>query len=268
MKTSISKDAVVVSSDSLKSKNPCAIVDSNADFVNALFEEQLKPEEISKEALYSYYVAYYVMEVENGGLGQFVFNSGEGDHIFKYVAEGLQAMKADRHLKLFSKVVDYLERNPDFSDEYLDSDSDEDELDVLSDRFFELCEKKEDLWALNGAWLKGLPNLVAVTKEEMMDEARRRGEALPDREERIAEACANEPEYVKLILALCERAGQTLSRVTAGDPSQLYNGSPTIAWYFITDQGLHHMIEAGGKAIMFKGESTTKVCEVDASCKD
>ena len=103
------------------------------------------------------------------------------------------------------------------------------------------------------------------TESLMRQEARRRGLALPDREQRIARARAGEPRYMKLIRALCECAGQELEVVTAGDPMHLHEGERTVAWHFITDKGHHHMVDAGGKAVMFQGHSTTdRVCEVDA----
>ncbi|PWB93398.1 hypothetical protein [Methylosinus sporium] len=70
---------------------------------------------------------------------------------------------------------------------------------------------------------------------------------------------------MKLIRALVAEAGQRLDRVTAGDPTHEFAGALTTAWYFLTDQGLFHMVDAGGKAIMFRGRSTTDhVCEIDA----
>jgi hypothetical protein len=139
------------------------------------------------------------------------------------------------------------------------------ELNALDDDF-RAAGKVEDLLVLNAAWLRKHPKLCPMrTEEDMHQEARRRGRALPDRERRIAEARANEPRYMKLIRALCDRAGQELERVTAGDPSRVHEGTCALAWHFITDKGHHHMIEAGGKAIMFRGHSTTdRVCEVES----
>src|SRR5262249_54264075 len=127
------------------------------------------------------------------------------------------------------------------------------------------AEKKEDLLALNAAWLRKHSQLVVLTAEQMQEEVHRRAQAVPDRERRIAEARANEPRYMKLIRALCHRAVHELQRVTAGDPTRVHEGVRTVAWHFITDKGHHHMIDVAGKAIMFQGFSTTdRVCEVEA----
>lgn len=54
---------------------------------------------------------------------------------------------------------------------------------------------------------------------------------------------------MKLIRALVAEAGQRLDRVTAGDPTHEFADAPTTAWYFLTDQGLLHIVDAGGNAI-------------------
>jgi hypothetical protein len=60
---------------------------------------------------------------------------------------------------------------------------------------------------------------------------------------------------MKLIRALCDQASHELERVTAVDPTHVYEGTRTVAWNFITDKGHYHMVEAGGKAIMFRGDA-------------
>jgi len=141
---------------------------------------------------------------------------------------------------------------------------DRDGLNVLNDRFYAINEE-EDLLVLNAAWLRRLPNLVVLPEEAMEEEVERRGQAVPDREARIAAAMENEPRYMKLIRALCKQASQELVNVTAGDPTRVHEGVPTVAWHFITDVGHHHMVDLGGKATMFRGSSTTdRVCEIEA----
>jgi hypothetical protein len=54
MQVPLSCDAVVVSHESFRSDDPSEIVGSNISFVNALFEEYLRAEEVSADALRSY----------------------------------------------------------------------------------------------------------------------------------------------------------------------------------------------------------------------
>jgi hypothetical protein len=267
----ISQDRIVVLEASVTHDDPGEIVGSSIWFVNALFEESLTIDEIAPDALRSYYVDYYLAQVNNGGFSQFVYNSRWSPFVLRVVREGMRAMGATRHLEVFEEGARLVEEfGPDrlqayFVSEYFGENLDRDELNAPNEAF-SAAEEAEDLLALNAAWLRKHPSLCPLpTEEAMQQEARRRGEMLPDREQRIAAARANEPRYMKLIRALCDRAGQELERVTAGDPTHVFEGTRILAWHFITDQGHHHMVEAGGRAILFRGHSTTdRVCEIDA----
>ncbi|OAI56542.1 hypothetical protein AYO49_00625 [Verrucomicrobiaceae bacterium SCGC AG-212-N21] len=260
---------VVVSTTSFQSKDPHAVVSSNVSFLNHLFKEHFKEGEVSRDALRSYYVDYYVAQILNGGFSQFVYNSRWNAHVIQLVREGLQAMSATEHLKLFeesAKVLDklseadlkkYLERD------YFGENPQRDALNDPSDKFMALM-KTEDLYALNGKWLRSLPHLTILSIEDMQAEIDRRAAAMPNREARVAEALASEPRFQKIIRALCARSGQKLSDITAGNPSHVYQGQRVLAWHFITDKGHHYMVETGGKALMFNDESDKPIADVDA----
>lgn len=266
------QDSIVVLQASLTHTEPGEIVASNIWFVNALFDEYLTAAEIATDALRSYYVDYYLAQVNNGGYSQFVYNSRWSPLVLQWLREGMEAMGATRHLEVFEKGAKLVgsfgqERlEAYFASEYFGENSDRDELNAPNDDFVE-TEKHEDLLSLNAAWLRGHSKLHPLpTEDEMRLVARRRGEMLPNREHRIAEARAEEPRYIKLIRELCEHAGQELVKVTAGDPSRVHNGIRSLAWHFITDKGHHHMVEADGRAIMFRGHSTTdQVCDIEIS---
>ena len=265
------RDAIVVLEASVAHDDPGEIVGSNVWFVNALLEEYLTVEEIAPDALRSYYVDYYLVQVNNGGFSQFVYNSRWSPLVIRLIYEGMRAMGARRHLEVFEQGAKLVEAfSPDrlqayFASDYFGENTDRDELNTPHDDF-SAAEEVENLLALNAAWLRKHPKLFPLpTEESMRLEARQRGRALPERERRVAEARASEPRYMKLIHALCDRAGQQLERVTAGDPTRVHEGTRSLAWHFITNKGHHHMVEAGGKAIMFRGHSATdRVCEVEA----
>lgn len=269
-----SQDSIVVLHASVSHNDPGEIVGSNVWFVSALFHEYLTANEIAVDALRSYYVDYYLAQVNNGGFSQFVYNSHWHPFIIAFVREGLRAMGSKRHLEVFEEGVRLLgELGSEGLDEYLTSgyfgdNAGRDELNVLDDNFL-AAEKVEDLLALNGTWLRKHAQLCPMPSLELMrQEAHRRGQTLPDRERRIADARAKEPRYMKLIRSLCACSEQQLERITAGDPTRIYEGAATTAWHFITDKGHHHMVDTGGKAIMFRGHSTTdRVCEVEAPIK-
>ena len=261
--------SVFVSDRSFGSSEPYDVIESNISFVNALFAEHLRVQEVSPDALRSYYVDYYLAQVNNGGFSQFIWNSKWRPKMVSLIREGLVAMKAAKHLELFDELVATVERmGPDELKAYLESDYfgkknvQRDALNKDNDRFFKLSET-EDLIALNAAWLRSLPNLKVKTVPEMKAEIERRAAALPDREERKRAARANEPRYLKLVRALSDKAGHKFSHVTAGDPGHKHNGKTVLAWHFITDRGHYYMIDAEGRAMMFDAKTKNKVAEIE-----
>jgi hypothetical protein len=268
MPAQVSPDAVIVSKPSFDGSEPYDIIESNISFLNALFEEHLRHDEVAPDALRSYYVDYYLAEVNNGGFSQFVYNSRWEEHVVRLIREGFRSMGAQRHLALFEKGAGLVRKlggqalQAYFRSEYFGDNAVRDYLNTPNDEFFAISGE-EDLAALNSAWLRRLPNLVVMTIPQMQEEVKRRVAAIPDREERIAAALANEPRFKKLIRALCERAGHELQHVTAGDPTHVHAGRQTLAWHFITNRGHHYMVEAEGKALMFEGTSKQQVCVVE-----
>jgi hypothetical protein len=259
---------VIVSTDALASDDPYELISSNIDVVNALFAEHLNQEEISADALRSYYVDYFLSQLNNGGFSQFVYNSRWGECI-DYITDGFAAMGAHKHLELFEDAAQKMNRRPGidglqrfFGSEYFGDNPEREILDEFSDGFFALADV-ENLTALNAKWLRDHPHLVALSQDDIAREVRSRAEATPDRDARIAAAFAAEPRYMKVIRGLCDATGHNLDRVTAGDPSSKYNGLQVMAWHFVTDHGHHHMVDLGGKAIMFKGATDEVVCEID-----
>jgi hypothetical protein len=270
MQSLIPPDSIVVSDVSFRSDDPGEIVESNISFINALFEEYLAADEVSPDALRSYYVDYYYAQVNNGGFSQFVYNSHWKPRCIAYVREGITAMGANQHLELFEEGARLVEQLGNdrlqtyFASQYFGENDTRDKLNAINDQFWKV-DSNENLLVANAAWLRKHARLLVLTESQMAEEARRRGHDLPDRARRAAEALADEPDYLKVIRKLCDKAGHSLVRVTAGDPTRLYGGVKTMAWHFITDKGHHHMVEARGKAIMFAGHSTTdSVCEIEA----
>lgn len=270
------KDSIVVLASTLtEDADPSEIVASNIMFVDMLFEEYLKREEISQDALRSYHVDYFLVEYENGGFSQFVYNTRWDKTIIGYIREGLKAMGAKRYLKAFEKGAKLVEAvGKEKLEAYLDGgyfhDEDEEEADdpVDWDAVNEAIDKagdSEDIAELHAAWLRKHPQLyVMQTEDEMREEARRRGAALPDRAQRVAKALADEPRYLRFIRALCKEAGQELERLTTADPRHQFEGEQVCAYHFITDEGHHYMVEHDGRAIMIRGDTKEEVCSIDA----
>jgi hypothetical protein len=261
--------AVTISKEALGGGDPAEIVGSNVKFVSALMAEHLRPDEISRDALLSYYVDYYLAEVENGGFSQFVYNSRWEPATIGFVIEGLGAIKAEQHLKLFNESAAIIDRmGPEKLKAFLDSkysgsNEERDALDEHNTRFYDLSQS-ENLLELNAGWLRSRPALRGMTLREMGAEVERRAAALPDREARKKAALEAEPRATKLMRALAAKAGQALAFATGGDPTQEYKGKKVPAWHFMTDKGRFYMIDTGGKAIMFDAGTNEPVAETDA----
>jgi len=262
-----SSDAVIVSCESLDSTDPRAVIDSSISFVNALQRELLRPSEISRQAYLSYYVDYYLVQIENGGFSQFVYNSKWNAQVVEFVREGLKEMGSTRHLELFdegaSKVTSLGGRiRAFFASSYFGRNIVRDGLDGVTDRFF-LLNKTEDLVSLNDKWLRGLKSLQAIPRDEMPEAVAVRAAAVPDREKRDADVRANEPLWLKQIRALCAATEQRYLRATAAD-SFAYEGKDFLAYHFVTEKGHHFMIEANGSTILFNGETEERLAAIPA----
>lgn len=263
---------VFISEESLCSDDARAPLDSNISVVNALFEEHLRQGEISHDALISYYVDYYVAQVNNGGFAQFVYNSAWNETIVEFIREGLSEMGARQHGALFEKGGQIVARRKGklggfLSSMFFGKNAERDKLNSLNAEFNEL-EQIENLDVLNVSWLKLRPGLLALPAAKLRQEVSLQANSITDRAARISEARKAEPQYMKLIRILCDSTGQSLVRITAGDPSHQHAGKNVLAWHFITDRGHHFMVESGGKAMMFEGKSKAKVSEVSVRTED
>lgn len=264
---------ILVSTQSLQSEDSYDVIASNVDSVNALLERLLDYDEITPEALKSYYVDYYLAQVKNGGFSQFIYNIGCDGEVIEFVQAGLADMQAHEHTALYKKSLAIVDRmTEDQLDEFLDSEffgenAERDLLNEFNDEFYALNER-EDLVEINSRWLKQHPQLQAMEEEALEDHYDEIAAQIPNIEERTEQALENQPRYVKVIDALCEVTGQELERITAGNPAHKHEGKPVLAWHFLTDAGHFYMIDLGDKALMFHGDTNALVAEADVSDLD
>lgn len=263
-----SEKFVIVSEDAYLSDDPFDIKGSSIDFVRALDKEGVRSDEIVPEAMRSFWVDVYLGNLMNGGFAQFVFNTRWDPTIIESVREGLAAMKARRHLKVFNEGAAVVEGwGPDglkrfFEDAYTRQSKEMDELEPIDSKFFPLQER-DDLTVLNANWLRRLPNLQVRTPGEMRAEIKRRVAAIPDIEARLQGALDSEPDYMKLMRALALKVGHKFTKATARGPTPHTDDQMVTAWNFITDHGHFYMVEADGKAIMYSGLTSLPVAEVE-----
>jgi hypothetical protein len=261
---------VVVAAESLASGDPDAVVGSNIQVVNRLRAEALlELEELSREALMSYYVDLYAAQVANGGFSQFVWNTCWDELLVGLIRDGLAAMGAHRNAAAFEAGAGIVARlGPERLAAFLEGEyfgSPNPERDALTevDDAIRDAARVESLTVLNDAWLRRLPDLVAEDETGLRRLVSRVAASVPDRAERLARQQAAEPDYLKVVKALCARAGHSFEQVTAGDPAFEYEGVRTIGWHFWTDRG--HFVAVGpaaGGAVMLDAESRAQVAEL------
>jgi hypothetical protein len=283
--------ALVLTKESIKGGNE-DIVDANVSVVNAMYAELLRVEEIAPDALRSYYVDFYLTQSLGGGFAQYVFTAPEREDIDTYIREGLAGMGAAAHLDLFNRTVAAFDSlSEEEADAYLDGDAEGDLdpeadgdavldsgvpeavqlLDEL-DAEFEALLEREDILALNAAWLRGQEELLVLDEEELERHIEERVSRIPNLAERQAEAAEDElldgPEFELIIRELCEVAGHTLVKITRGDPNYDHNGEPALAWHFTTEQGEFLMVEEDDEAFMIDPVTMEIVAAVEFEEED
>ena len=281
--------ALVLTKESIKGGNE-DIVNANVSVVNAMYAELLRVEEIAPDALRSYYVDFYLTQSLGGGFAQYVFTAPEREDIDTYIREGLAGMGAAAHLDLFNRTVAAFDSlSEEEADAYLDGDAEGDPeadgdaaldsgvaeavqlLDEL-DAEFEALLEREDILALNAAWLRGQEELLVLDQEELERHIEERVSRIPNLAERQAEAAEDElldgPEFELIIRELCEVAGHTLVKITRGDPNYDHDGAPALAWHFTTEQGEFLMVEEDDEAFMIDPVTMEIVAAVEFEEED
>lgn len=166
------QEQIIISQNSLK-KELYDVVYSNVTVVNLLLEQGLKERDMHKDALASYYVDYYLAQVQNGGFSQYVYNTKWQEIVNKRVAYGLEQMKATKHLALFNKKRKKLDTiSPKdlatyFKSEYFGDNNMRDILNNLDDENDKFYNMEESIIELNAEWLKNHPDAQILSIEEM-----------------------------------------------------------------------------------------------------
>jgi hypothetical protein len=253
------------------------VVDSNVAVVNTMYQELLGSAEIAPNALRSYFVDFYLTQSLGGGFAQYVFTAPDREELDAYIREGLEGMGAAGHVDLFGRTVEAFDAlSEEEVDIYLDGAGDAEEDGELPERVqamedldaeFESLLETEDIVALNAAWLRGQEGLLVLNDDELTAHIAKRVAALPDLEERRAEAeeeaLENAPEFEVIIRELCDIAGYELQKITMGDPNYDHNGETVLAWRFSTDHGDFLMIEDDDEAFMLNPETKEIVAAVE-----
>ncbi len=269
-----SQQPVVLTSSSIEASDEEA-VEANVSVVDAMHTALLHTEEMSPVAVRSYYVDFYLTQSLEGGFAQYSFMAVDRSETDTLIREGMAGMGATAHLDLFNRAVAaYDALTEEETEHYLDGGLDQAaetpdavlRMEELDGEFEELLER-ENITALNAAWLRGQADLLVLDDEEVGAYIQRLAALIPDLPERQAqaeaEALEDAPDFEIIIRELCSVAGYQLLKITMGDPNYLHDGEKTLAWHFSTDHGDFLMVEEDDEAFMINPETLEIVAAVE-----
>ena len=167
------QEQIIISQNSVNSKELYDIVYSNVTVVNLLLDQGLEEKDIHKDALGSYYADYYLAQVNNGGFSQFVYNTKWKKVVNDRVAYGLQQMKANKHLAFFNNKrveidkISTKDLETYFESEYFGDNEMRDTLNNLDDANATFYNMDEDITELNANWLKNHKDVQILSIDDM-----------------------------------------------------------------------------------------------------
>lgn len=232
--------------------DPYAIVQANIDFVNTMMQEGgCVHAELPVNALRSYFVDYYLAQVLNGGLSQFVGNSGWKPNVVRHCFDGLKAMGLKTHYLLFRNLEKLLNSDRARAEYIADTRGFGDidpSIAILDDKFTEQHDKHNVVEG-NAAWLKSLPELLVVADDEYDAAIEALQAANPHRTSRLAARRRNEVQYnaenalQAAARLLCWMAWKVpVTEITAGEFGRpAPDGRKTTSWRVHSPQGSHNV---------------------------
>lgn len=176
---------IVVSHRSLASDDPHDLIASNIDFVNQLRAAGINVPHTAANSMVSYYLDYYLAQVNNGRFAQFVANSGWSGPVRAYVLDGLLAIGATTHVEVFLAGSAIVERLPPdvmhafMTGPFFGDNPTRDAINEVMEAFY-AAGSVDDLRIDHANWLRTRPELVAMSEGQMKDEVHRRLAGLVD----------------------------------------------------------------------------------------
>ncbi|MGD9980153.1 MAG: hypothetical protein AB7H66_17840 [Hyphomonadaceae bacterium] len=209
-------DEIVLPQSAADHADPEHLVLATDAWVDALLgQAHFLPGEFAQEALWSYYVRDYLVQVRSGGHAQYYANRGGDEIAIRCAGAGLKSMIADPHLELFNLLVRLKRAKPGAARKIAAEKGYRSAAAALKDldkRFAEL-EAKEPLTARHKTWLKSLRKVKFAPDAEMTGHLQRVAQAnklLGRRKleaDRVrAERLRSEPSF-RAVKALCDMAG-------------------------------------------------------------
>jgi hypothetical protein len=232
---------ILVSEDALD--DDIELVQAVVDYVNDVQEQaRLSSGEYPEEASWSYCADYYLAQVNNGGHGQYAHNSRMMPRGLRDCRLGLEAMGAHEYLAIFDAFLAIMAVGDERAQAIIDGSGFGDidpEIESLDSRFFALSDA---MTALNAAWLRSLPILKPLPRDQIGAAIEALGAANPLRDARSEASAAAQRKYESEDLtyvaahACAAQEGATFERLTAGMPIGP-DGKDGIEWGAISSAG-------------------------------
>lgn len=160
--------SILVSESLFRSDDPHDLPFAVVLFVNGLIHDGFyERDELPVEAMWSYHVDYYLAQVNNGGHGQFVGNSGWAESTVADIRQGLAAMRLAEAAAIFADLQRFAAEAPERFARAAEGGGFGDidpVIEALDDRFF--AGPSREIAPANGRWLRSLPNLTVLPDAE------------------------------------------------------------------------------------------------------
>jgi hypothetical protein len=127
------------------------------------------PHELSREAMESYTVDFYMAQVLNGGHSQFAHNANGMPNTWKFARSGLVAMGANDHLATFDRFAAIIQRDDARARHVIEQagfGEPDPEVEAIDKAFF-ATEAVTPLSDINGRWLRSLGNLYVLSASKL-----------------------------------------------------------------------------------------------------
>lgn len=225
----MSVNEIIISIDSFHSQNEHDIVSSNSQYITKLFQHNIQEDKISEDALKSYYIDYYLSNIQHGGFSVFIKDFSNKPKILYYIYAGLETLRTEKHLKLFEKV--FFEKNIFLNNNTLDNE-------------FKTIQKSENLLQINHNWLINHPQLIIMNRDYIDKKI----------QEHLQEYKIDK-RHIKIIKQFCTIINEEFIAVTAGDINNIYNK----AWHFKTTKDCYYIIEKDNIITLFNSFTKQEV---------
>jgi hypothetical protein len=254
-------------------------VQAVVEYVNGLMRRYFYLEELPPNAIRSYYADYYMTQVLNGNIHQFVHNSSWNPVIVGSVSAALDAMGLVGQAALFSEVRDFIERDRPRLEAFLAGQYGSpatrpymDDFAKVGGDFYARFTAHPDgheagerqIAVANAAWVSSWPETKWVSAETFEQELDNLATVIPDLPARKLKAEENMPWQYRRIHEVVASSGQKLVLLTGIEREASAAGMTGELWHLRTDRGHHRVMFANREAIMLIGNRDEIVARVPA----